>query len=197
MDGRIREATEADVDEILALIGELATYEELAHEAVATTDLLREHLFGPPPAAHVLLVEASDGVVAGMALWFRTFSTFLGVPGIWLEDLFVRPEHRGSGYGKALLERLRAMTDGRVEWAVLDWNQPSIDFYRRLGAEPVDGWTRYRWVRGCARAVSRPRRCGRPGGRVPRRARSTRPGGTGGRPPSRRGCRRRGTSASP
>jgi len=148
MDGRIREATEADVDEILALIGELATYEELAHEAVATTDLLRQHLFGPSPAAHVLLVEASDGVVAGMALWFRTFSTFLGVPGIWLEDLFVRPEHRGSGYGKALLERLRAMTDGRVEWAVLDWNQPSIDFYRRLGAEPVDGWTRYRWVRG-------------------------------------------------
>jgi GNAT superfamily N-acetyltransferase len=146
MDGRIREATEADVDEVLALIGELATYEELAHEAVATTDLLREHLFGPTPAAHVLLVEAPDGEVAGMALWFRTFSTFLGVPGIWLEDLFVRPEHRGSGYGKALLERLRTMTDGRVEWAVLDWNQPSIDFYRSLGAEPVDGWTRYRWL---------------------------------------------------
>jgi GNAT superfamily N-acetyltransferase len=146
MDGRIREATEADVDEVLALIGELATYEELSHEAVATTDLLREHLFGPSPAAHVLLVEAPGGDVAGMALWFRTFSTFLGVPGIWLEDLFVRPEHRGSGYGKELLERLRAMTDGRVEWAVLDWNQPSIDFYRALGAEPVDGWTRYRWL---------------------------------------------------
>jgi GNAT superfamily N-acetyltransferase len=146
MDGRIREASEADVDEILALIGELATYEELAHEAVATTDLLREHLFGPSPAAHVLLVEAPDGEVAGMALWFHTFSTFLGVPGIWLEDLFVRPDHRGSGYGKALLERLRAMTDGRVEWAVLDWNQPSIDFYRSLGAQPVEGWTRYRWL---------------------------------------------------
>jgi GNAT superfamily N-acetyltransferase len=147
MDGRIREATEADVDEILALIGELATYEELAHEAVATSGLLREHLFGPSPAAHVLFVETTDGEVAGMALWFRTFSTFLGVPGIWLEDLFVRPEHRGAGYGKALLERLRTMTDGRVEWAVLDWNQPSIDFYRSLGAEPVDGWTRYRWLR--------------------------------------------------
>ena len=146
MDGRIREAVEADVDEILALIGELAAYEELAHEAVATTDLLREHLFGPSPAAHVLLVETPEGAVAGMALWFPTFSTFLGRPGIWLEDLFVRPEHRGSGYGRALLERLRTMTDGRVEWAVLDWNQPSIDFYRALGAEPVDGWTRYRWL---------------------------------------------------
>ncbi len=146
MDGRIREAVEADVDEILALIGELAAYEELSHEAVATVDLLRTHLFGPAPAAHVLLVETLDGEVAGMALWFPTFSTFLGLPGIWLEDLFVRPEHRGAGYGKALLERLRTMTDGRVEWAVLDWNQPSIDFYRALGAEPVDGWTRYRWL---------------------------------------------------
>mgnify|MGYP006055329517 FL=1 len=146
MHGTIREATEADVGEILALIGELADYEELRHEAVATTDLLHEHLFGPTPAAHVLLVEAPDGTVAGMALWFRTFSTFLGVPGIWLEDLFVRPEHRGSGYGKALLERLRTLIDGRVEWAVLDWNQASIDFYRSLGAGPVEGWTRYRWL---------------------------------------------------
>ena len=146
MHGTIRQATEADVEEIVALIGELADYEELRHEAVATTDLLHEHLFGPTPAAHVLLVEAPDGTVAGMALWFRTFSTFLGVPGIWLEDLFVRPEHRGSGYGKALLERLRTLTDGRVEWAVLDWNQPSIDFYRSLGAGPVEGWTRYRWL---------------------------------------------------
>ena len=81
-----------------------------------------------------------------MALWFPTFSTFLGRPGIWLEDLFVRPAHRGDGYGKALLTTLMAMSPGRVEWTVLDWNQPSIDFYHSLGAEPVDGWTRYRWV---------------------------------------------------
>lgn len=94
----------------------------------------------------MLLVEAPGGDVAGMALWFTTFSTFLGVPGIWLEDLVIRPDHRGSGYGKALLERLRTMTAGRVEWAVLDWNQPSIDFYQSLGARPVEGWTRYRWL---------------------------------------------------
>jgi GNAT superfamily N-acetyltransferase len=141
----IRAAVEGDLAEIIALIAELAEYEQLAHEAVATADDLRAHLFGDDPAAHVLIVEAGDGSVAGMALWFRTFSTFLGVPGIWLEDLFVRPAHRGNGYGRALLERLRSMTDGRVEWAVLDWNEPSIAFYRSLGAQPVDGWTRYRW----------------------------------------------------
>jgi GNAT superfamily N-acetyltransferase len=83
-----------------------------------------------------------------MALWFRTFSTFLGVPGIWLEDLFVRPAFRGRGLGRALLEDLFERSPGRVEWAVLDWNEPSIAFYRSLGAEPVDGWTRYRWARG-------------------------------------------------
>lgn len=141
----IRDATPDDLAEIGALIDELAEYEELAHEAVATREDLAEHLFGPHPAAHVLLVEAEDGSVAGMALWFRTFSTFLGVPGIWLEDLFVRPAHRGHGYGRALLDALRSMTSGRVEWAVLDWNAPSIAFYEGLGARPVDGWTRYRW----------------------------------------------------
>ena len=144
----IRPAEPSDLPEIAALIRELADYEQMTDDVVWETPQLERELFGPDPAAHVLLAVTDDGEVAGMALWFRTFSTFLGVPGIWLEDLFVRPEHRGSGYGKALLERLRAMTDGRVEWAVLDWNQPSIDFYRRLGAEPVDGWTRYRWVRG-------------------------------------------------
>ncbi|MBK5221438.1 MAG: GNAT family N-acetyltransferase [Acidimicrobiia bacterium] len=144
----MRDATIDDVDEILTLIGELADYEHLRHEAVATTDQLREHLFGPDPAAHVLIVETLSGAVAGFALWFRTFSTFVGVPGIWLEDLFVRPEHRGHGHGRALIERLRAMTDGRVEWAVLDWNEPSIAFYRGLGARPIEGWTRYRWTLG-------------------------------------------------
>lgn len=145
MDGLIRDATVDDVDEILALIAELADYERARHEAVATAEQLRTHLFGPHPAARVLLVETPGGEVAGMALWYPTFSTWLGVPGIWLEDLFVRPQHRKAGYGRALLERLRTLTDGRVEWAVLDWNTPSIEFYDSLGAKPVDGWTRYRW----------------------------------------------------
>lgn len=145
MDGRIREARVGDVDEILALIVELAEYEEARHEAVVTPDQLRSHLFGTDPSAHVLLVETPDGHVAGMALWYRTFSTWLGQSGIWLEDLFVRPEYRKAGYGRALLEQLRAMTDGRIEWTVLDWNTPSIEFYESLGAGPVDGWTRYRW----------------------------------------------------
>lgn len=144
----IRKASEADLGEILALIRELADYEELGHDAVADAELLGAHLFGPEPAAHVLIAEIPDGAVAGMALWFRfrTFSTFLGVPGIWLEDLFVRPQHRRAGIGRALLQRLRSMTDGRIEWAVLDWNEPSIAFYRDLGAQPVDGWTRFRWT---------------------------------------------------
>lgn len=141
----IRPATDADLSEVAALIDELAAYEQLSHEAVATRADLAEHLFGPDPAAHVLVVEDDDGAVAGMALWFRTFSTFLGVPGIWLEDLFVRPAHRGRGYGRALIDELRGMTGGRVEWAVLDWNAPSIAFYESLGARPVEGWTRYRW----------------------------------------------------
>ena len=88
----------------------------------------------------------ADGEVAGFALYFTTFSTFRGDPGIWLEDLFVRPAFRKQGLGLALLQRLRDMTAGRVEWAVLDWNEPSIGFYQSLGARPVEGWTRYRWT---------------------------------------------------
>ena len=144
----IRAAIEADVDAIHALIGDLAEYEQLAHEAVATVDDLRHHLFGPTPAASVLIAETDDGDVAGFALWYRTFSTFRGDDGIWLEDLFVRPEFRKQGFGLALLQRLRELTTGRVEWAVLDWNEPSIRFYQSLGARPVDGWTRYRWLLG-------------------------------------------------
>jgi len=143
----IRSATESDLDEICALIRELAVYEHLEHEVVLDPETVRGHLFGPDPAAHVLMaVSDESGTVAGFALWFRTFSTFLGRPGIWLEDLFVRPEFRGQGLGRALLDDLRSRTDGRVEWAVLDWNEPSIAFYRSLGAEPVAGWTRYRWM---------------------------------------------------
>ena len=145
----IRPATRADLPSIAALIRELGEYEELAHEIEWTSpDDLGDALFGEVPAAHVDLAVTPDGEVVGMALWFTTFSTFLGRPGIWLEDLYVRPEHRGGGYGKALLTTLMERSPGRVEWAVLDWNEPSIAFYRSLGAEPVDGWTRYRWVAG-------------------------------------------------
>jgi GNAT superfamily N-acetyltransferase len=143
----VRPARPDDLPGIAALIRDLAVYEKLEHEAVFDVDELDRHLFGPEPAAQVLIAEDDDGAVAGFALYFTTFSTFLGTPGIWLEDLFVRPEHRGRGHGVALLQRLREMTDGRVEWAVLDWNTPSIEFYRSLGAEPVEGWTRYRWLR--------------------------------------------------
>jgi GNAT superfamily N-acetyltransferase len=141
----IRDATPADVDEICALIRELAEYERLAHEVVATAEGVARALFGPEPVARVTIAEV-DGSVAGFALWFPTFSTFLGCDGIWLEDLFVRPPHRRAGIGLALLQDLRARTPGRVEWAVLDWNEPAISFYEGLGAEPVRGWTRFRWL---------------------------------------------------
>src|SRR4051794_5504111 len=145
--GMIRAAGPDDLDEICALIRELAVYEKLEHEVVLEPDIVARHLFGARPVAEVALAQTAEGEVAGYALWFPTFSTFLGRPGIWLEDLFVRPAHRGHGHGVALLQHLRSLTDGRVEWAVLDWNEPSIRFYRALGAEPVEGWTRYRWVR--------------------------------------------------
>src|SRR3954467_13679176 len=142
----VRNATEDDFDDICALIEDLADYEHLSDEVAFDRAVMRTHLFGPNPAASVLIADTDEGEVAGFALWFRTFSTFLGRPGIWLEDLFVRPSHRGQGHGLALLAELRTMTDGRLEGAVLDWNEPSIGFYGALGAEPVDGWTRYRWL---------------------------------------------------
>jgi GNAT superfamily N-acetyltransferase len=141
----VRDAVPDDVDEICALIVELAEYEQAPDEVRFDRDEVRRHLFGPAPAAHVLIAEAEDGTCAGMALFFRTFSTWEGRPGLWLEDLFVRPAHRKAGHGRALLDAVRARTDGRVEWAVLDWNRLAIDFYDSLGARPVDGWTRYRW----------------------------------------------------
>ena len=143
----IRPAQPADIDDIAALIHELAEYERLTDEVVFEQATLAEHLFGERPAASVVIAEDDGtGHVAGMALYFTTFSTFLGRPGIWLEDLFVRPAFRGKGYGAALLQHLRTLTDDRIEWAVLDWNTPAIDFYRSLGAVPVEGWTRYRWT---------------------------------------------------
>lgn len=148
-DPRLRAATADDLDEILALIRELAEYERLPDEAVATRDDLATWIFGGEAFVKVTIAEGNEGEIAGMALWFPTFSTWLGRPGIWLEDLFVRQQHRGIGLGRALLTDLFARAQaqgGRVEWAVLDWNQPSIDFYRGLGATEVDGWLRYRWT---------------------------------------------------
>ena len=141
----IRTAVLEDLDEILALVRELAEFEQLADEVVFDADEFAAHLFGDEAVAAVLIAEV-DGRVAGMALWFPTFSTFLGQAGIWLEDLFVRPEFRGDGIATALLHQLRSMTTGRVEWSVLDWNERAIAFYRNLGARPLDGWTTYRWT---------------------------------------------------
>jgi GNAT superfamily N-acetyltransferase len=146
-DFEIRTTTAADIPVILELIRDLAIYER-APEAVVTTEAgLREVLFGPKPAAEVLLA-LEKGEPAGFAVFFHNFSTWLGRPGLYLEDLFVRPEKRGKGYGRALLERLAQIAKergcGRMEWAVLDWNDPAIQFYRKLGAEPMDEWTVFR-----------------------------------------------------
>ena len=145
----IREATPADVPEILAMIHELADYEKAPHEVVATPGLLRDALFGPDPAVYALMAEDDEsGAVVGFARWFRNFSTWLGRHGVYLEDLYVRPSHRGHGYGKALLQELARIAVergyGRFEWWVLDWNTPAIDFYRSIDAVPMDEWTVYR-----------------------------------------------------
>lgn len=142
----IREAVPGDVPEILAMIRELADYERAPHEVVATPELLHDALFGPEPAVFALMAEDdATGESVGFALWFRNFSTWLGRHGLYLEDLYVRPTYRGHGYGKALLSSLARIAVesgyGRFEWWVLDWNTPAIDFYRSLGAEPMDEWT--------------------------------------------------------
>ena len=141
----LRDAEPGDLADIADLIRELAVFERLEHEVVWDVEGLGAELFGPDPVARVLLAEI-DGRIAGMALWFPTFSTFLGRSGIWLEDLFVRAEMRGSGAGRALLAALRERTAGRVEWNVLDWNERAIGFYQSLGAQPLEGWTTYRWT---------------------------------------------------
>ena len=143
----VREARESDVERIRQLIVDLATYERSAHEVKITTEQLRAALFGPQPAAYALVAE-SDHEVVGFALFFRNFSTWEGVHGLYLEDLYVMPEHRGSGLGKALLMSLASLAVergyARLEWAVLDWNQPAIDFYHGVGAVAMDEWTVYR-----------------------------------------------------
>lgn len=139
-------ATENDCAEILNFINLLAEYEKMQNEVVATEELLKEWIFEKKKAEVIFAVE--DGKKVGFALFFHNFSTFLGRAGIYLEDLFVLPEFRGKGYGKALLQRLAAIAVergcGRLEWACLDWNKPSIDFYLSLGAKPMDIWTTYR-----------------------------------------------------
>jgi GNAT superfamily N-acetyltransferase len=143
----IRAATPTDLATIARLIRALAEYERLSDRVVFDERLLEEHLFGPRPYAEVLLAEDA-GRVVGFALFFHSFSTFLGQPGIYLEDLFVEPEYRGNGHGKALLAALARLAIergcGRVEWAVLDWNEPSIRFYQSLGAAPNSDWIVYR-----------------------------------------------------
>lgn len=143
----IRSAHPDDAETLVNLIRELAEYEKLEHEARANPEAIRQHLFGPRSFAEALIVEIA-GEPVGFALFFHNYSTFRGQPGLYLEDLFVRPEHRGRGVGKALLARLAALAVergcGRLEWAVLDWNAPAIAFYQSLGARPMNDWTTYR-----------------------------------------------------
>ena len=142
----IRKAVRQDVPLILEFIKGIARYEKMENEVVATTELLEEQLFDKGRAEVIFVME--EGVEVGFALFFHNFSTFLGRSGLYLEDLFVYPEHRGKGYGKALFLELGRIANergcGRMEWVCLNWNKPSIDFYRSMGAVPLDEWTTYR-----------------------------------------------------
>ncbi|HQW52111.1 MAG TPA: GNAT family N-acetyltransferase [Tepidiformaceae bacterium] len=144
----IRPATVSDLDTIIQLVHGLAEYEREPDAVKLDRETFARHLFGPRPFAEVLIAETPAGESAGFALFFHNFSTWEGRPGIYLEDLFVRPELRGHGYGKALLAELARLAIerdcARLEWSVLDWNEPSIQFYRSLGARPMDEWTTYR-----------------------------------------------------
>jgi len=141
---RLEPASAKDVPVILRFIRELAEYEKLSHQVVATEDTLRASLFGPRPAADVVIAYDGDEPV-GFALYFQTFSTFLGRPGIYLEDLYVTPSRRGHGIGRRLLAHVARVTVergyGRMEWSVLNWNEPALAVYRKIGARPMDEWT--------------------------------------------------------
>ena len=152
-----REAEEKDCGLILFFIRELAAYEKMSDEVVATEEMLSDWLFHKHSAEVIFACE--DGKEVGFALFFHNFSTFVGRAGLYLEDLYVLPKYRGRGYGKALLKRLAAIAVergcGRMEWVCLDWNQPSIDFYRSLGARPMDEWTVYRVAGGSLEQLAR------------------------------------------
>ena len=152
----IRPATASDTSTICRLIHALADYERLSHEVSLDENQLREHLFGPRPYAEVLLAE-DEGEVIGFALFFHNYSTFLGRPGLYLEDLFVKPEYRGKGHGRALLRAVVELAVerrcGRVECSVLNWNETAIGFYRSLGAVPLDEWKVYRLAGEALRAA--------------------------------------------
>lgn len=144
----VRPARPEDVPDILRMVHELAEYERAAHEVQATEEQFQQALFGDRPAVFAHVVDGPDGRLAGFALWFLNFSTWLGRHGVYLEDLYVRPEFRGRGYGRLLLAELaRTCVErgyGRLEWWVLDWNEPALRFYRSLGAIPMDEWTVHR-----------------------------------------------------
>jgi GNAT superfamily N-acetyltransferase len=144
---RIAAARPEDLGTIITLVRELAEFERLLHEVRITAADLHEHLFGAHPYAEAAVVWVGDEP-AGFALWFHNYSTFVGRPGLYLEDLYIRPVHRGQGYGEALLQHLAALAlqrgCARLEWSVLDWNKRAIGFYRKLGAVPMDDWTVYR-----------------------------------------------------
>jgi GNAT superfamily N-acetyltransferase len=144
---RILPARPEDVDTLIALVRELAEFERLLHEVEITPEDLRSHLFGPRSYCEAAVAWAGDEP-AGFALWFHNYSTFRGRPGLYLEDLYIRPVFRGQGYGEALLAHLAGLAVergcARLEWAVLDWNQRAIGFYKKLGAVPMDDWTVYR-----------------------------------------------------
>ena len=147
---KIRSATPEDIPTILQLIRDLATYERAPDEVTATEEQLKEVLFGERPTAEVVLAFEGEAP-AGFAVFFHNFSTWLGQPGLYLEDLFVNPEMRGKGYGRALLAHLARIAHdrgcGRMEWAVLDWNEPAIQFYQSVGAKPMHEWTVFRLTR--------------------------------------------------
>jgi len=153
----LRAATPEDVPTILGFIHELATYERAPEAVKATSDQLHEALFAARPLAEALLVEI-DGAPQGFAIWFETFSTWTGRPGLYLEDLFVTPTARGQGAGRAIFRHLAALAAARnyarMEWSVLDWNEPAINFYKSRGAEPLDEWTKYRLSGDALRALA-------------------------------------------
>ena len=146
----IRPATFQDIPLILGFIQELAEYERLSHEVLASPEILHENLFGEKARGAETLIAEENGIPIGFALFFHNFSTFLGKSGIYLEDLYVQPQHRGKGYGKALLDAVKNIAQerncGRLEWSVLDWNTPAIEFYKSLGAKPMEEWTTMRII---------------------------------------------------